>query len=398
MAMRMDHADPGHRSCASAPTRMIGPTPMQNVRYLSSEAWQKQFADAVRKNVNTYFRDRGLSTKGDGRMVGKTLVMLGIYLTPFVLLLTLPISGWLALPFAVLMGVGMAGIGMSVMHDAVHGSASSHNWLNKTLGSTMYLLGSNVFTWRIQHNVLHHTHTNVDEVDTDIGSRTMLRFSEHAKLEWIHRFQFVHAFFFYGLLTISKLVGDFLDLAEYSRTGMVKAQKKEPVREFVQLSVMKAVYLGIFIVLPLVFGSMPWWQVLLGFFIMHFVAGVILGSVFQLAHVVEGADQPLPDEQGAIHTDWAVHEVRTTADFSRKSRFLNWYVGGLNFQIEHHLFPHICHVHYRKIAPIVERTAREYGLHYNLKPNLLAALASHVRRLKQLGRPALVPVRTGPRG
>ena len=149
---------------------------------------------------------------------------------------------------------------------------------------------------------------------------------------------------------------------------------------------------AIFIGLPLIFSALAWWQVLLGFLIMHIIAGVILGVVFQLAHVVEGADQPVPDENDTIHTDWAVHEVLTTADFARNNRFLNWYVGGLNFQIEHHLFPHICHVHYRKIAPIVERTAREFGLTYNLKPTLFAALASHVRRLRTLGRPQLVPV------
>lgn len=112
-----------------------------------------------------------------------------------------------------------------------------------------------------------------------------------------------------------------------------------------------------------------------------------------VAHVVEGADQPLPDDRGVIHTDWAVHEVLTTANFARNNRLLNWYIGGLNFQIEHHLFPHICHIHYRHIAPIVERTAKEYGLKYNEKPTFRAALASHVRRLRELGRPKLVPIK-----
>ncbi|MBP7408579.1 MAG: acyl-CoA desaturase [Flavobacteriales bacterium] len=365
---------------------------MNDPRYLASEPWQKQFASAVRNNVNAYFKERGLSTKGDGRMVVKTIAMLAMYLAPFVLLLTLPISGWWAFPLAVLMGVGMAGIGMAVMHDAVHGSASSHQWLNKTLGSSMYLLGSNVLTWKIQHNVMHHTHTNINEVDQDIDSRGLLRFSEHAKLKWVHRFQHVHAFFFYGLLTITKLVNDFFMLVKFNRAGLTAKEGLKPKREVVKLAFMKAGYLAIFIGLPMIFSALTWWQVLLGFFVMHFVSGVILGSVFQLAHVVEGADQPVPDEQNTIHNDWAVHEVLTTSDFARNNRFLNWYVGGLNFQIEHHLFPHISHLHYRKIAPIVERTALEFGLKYNLKPSFFAALASHARRLKQLGRPQLVPV------
>jgi linoleoyl-CoA desaturase len=365
---------------------------MNDPRYITTEPWQKQFASAVRKNVNTYFKERGLSTKGDGRLVVKTIAMLAMYLAPFVLLLTLPISGWWALPFAVLMGIGMAGIGMSVMHDAVHGSASSHQWINKVMGGSMYLLGSNVLTWKIQHNVKHHTHTNVNEMDHDIDSRGPLRFSEHVKLKWIHRFQHISAFFLYGLLTLAKLVNDFFMLVQFGKEGHLAKQGKDTRREVVKLAFMKAGYLAIFIGLPLIFSALAWWQVLLGFLIMHIIAGVILGVVFQLAHVVEGADQPMPDENDTIHTDWAVHEVLTTADFARNNRFLNWYVGGLNFQIEHHLFPHICHVHYRKIAPIVERTAREFGLTYNLKPTLFAALASHVRRLRALGRQQLVPV------
>lgn len=150
--------------------------------------------------------------------------------------------------------------------------------------------------------------------------------------------------------------------------------------------VIKLVYFSVFVGLPLLLTPLTWWQVLLGWGVMHFIAGVILGTVFQLAHLVEGAEQPLPDENGIIGNDWAVHEVRTTANFAPNNWLLNWYVGGLNFQIEHHLFPHICHVHYPKIAPIVERTAIEHGLVYNLKPTLGSALASHVRRLRSLGR------------
>ncbi|HXP51255.1 MAG TPA: fatty acid desaturase, partial [Bacteroidia bacterium] len=136
-----------------------------------------------------------------------------------------------------------------------------------------------------------------------------------------------------------------------------------------------------------------WWQVLLGFFIMHWVAGCILSTVFQMAHVVEGAEQPMPDKTGIIHQDWAIHELHTTSDFARGNKFLNWYVGGLNFQIEHHLFPQISHVHYKNIAPIVEQTAKEFGLNYNLKPTFRSALASHIRRLKELGiTPPLEPV------
>jgi len=149
--------------------------------------------------------------------------------------------------------------------------------------------------------------------------------------------------------------------------------------------VVKIIYLFVFIGLPIIYTTYSWWQVILGFFCMHWVAGCILSTVFQMAHVVEGTKQPLPNEEGIIHTDWIVHQLRTTSDFARGNDFLNWYIGGLNFQIEHHLFPNICHIHYRKIAPIVEKTAIEYGYNYNLKPSFTDALFSHIKRLKELG-------------
>lgn len=362
---------------------------MQNLRYRPADAGQQAFAKAVRTNVNAYFKENDISTKGDGRMVVKTLVMLTMYLAPFILLLTLPITGWLALGCWLVMGVGMAGVGMSVMHDGVHGSASKHTWVNDLMGGSMYLMGSSVLTWRIQHNGAHHTHTNIDKVDGDIDSRGLLRFSEHAPLKRIHRFQHLHAFFFYGLLTITKLVLDFVTLAQFNRDGSTAAQKADPTREMVKLAVLKVAYVVVFIGLPLAFAAITWWELLLGFLLMHFAASVILGTVFQLAHIVEGAEQPLPDPQGVVANDWVVHEMMTTANFARDHRLLTWFTGGLNHQIEHHLFPNVCHVHYSTIAPIVERTAREHGVPYNHYPRLRGALASHVRRMKALGRPAV---------
>ena len=359
---------------------------MGSPRYKATEKWQEQFAASVRRNVNAYFKLNGLSPKGDHRMIVKTLIMFMVYLTPFILLLVLPFHPLLALAMAALMGAGMAGIGMSVMHDAIHGSASSRMWLNKILGSSIYMIGGDVLTWKIQHNVLHHTHTNINEVDHDIRSRGPLRFSAHARRHWSQRSQHIHAFFFYGLLTITKLFNDLVMFVQFNKEGHVKRHGLNPTWEFTKLCLIKIAYLYIFIGLPLWLTSFAWWQVLTGFFVMHFVTGVILGSIFQLAHVVEGTDQPLPNASGVIENDWAVHELLTTANFARNNRFLNWYIGGLNFQIEHHLFPHICHIHYRKIAPIVERTALEFGLLYNQKHSLGAAIASHVRRLKQLAR------------
>ena len=363
---------------------------MKTIKFVGDEIWQKNFAAAVRQNVNNYFKERGISTKGNLVLLSQTVAMLALYIVPFILLLTTAMTTWLALAMTIIMGIGMAGIGMCVMHDAVHGSYSNKEWINKIMGGTMYLLGSNVFNWKIQHNVMHHAYTNIEGYDEDIAVSSVIRLSQFAPVKKIHYYQHILAFFFYGLLTITKLTNDFVQLARYNKEGITRKFNINPTMEYAKMVVIKLIYLFVLIGLPLLFTRFAWWQVLLGFVIMHWAAGCILSTVFQMAHVVEGAEQFEPDADGIIHTEWAVNEVRTTSDFARNNLLLNWYVGGLNFQIEHHLFPNVCHVHYRKIAPIVEKTAKEFGLFYNQKPSFIAALGSHVRRLKQLGQQQIV--------
>lgn len=362
---------------------------MKAIKFSGLDPKEKMFAAAVRQNVNNYFKENKISTKGNFTLATQTVAMLLLYIVPFVLVLTLPMNAWTALLLALLMGIGMAGIGMCVMHDAVHGSYSNKDWVNKVMGATMYLLGSNVFNWKVQHNIMHHAYTNIEGFDEDIAARGPIRLSEYAPLKAIHRYQYIHAFFFYGLMTISKLTKDFSQLVVYNKEGITQKHNINPTWEYIKMVLVKLVYLFVFIGLPVIFTPFSWWQVLLGFFFMHWIAGCILSTIFQMAHVVEGAEQFKPDAGNIIHTEWAVHELKTTSDFARNNLFLNWYIGGLNFQVEHHLFPNICHVHYRKIAPIVEKTAREFGFMYNLKPSFTSAFMSHVQRLKQLGKQAL---------
>ena len=358
---------------------------MQTIKF---ERDKTQFMSALRKNVNDYFKEKGISTKGNWKTAIKSVVMLSLYLAPFVLMLTVHMYGWMIFPLALIMGIGMAGTGMSVMHDAVHGSAAKKGWMNDLIGTTMYMLGSTTFNWKVQHNVLHHTFTNIDGMDEDIAGREVLRFSRHSPLKKIHRFQHLYAFFFYSLMTISKLVKDFTQLYHYNKSGITKQQNAKPKWEFTKLIGSKIIYFFTVLGLPLLLSDFTWWQILLGFVVMHCTAGLIMSVVFQLAHVVEDVDQPLPNSEGNIENEWAIHQLQTTSNFSRNNFFLNWFVGGLNFQVEHHLFPNICHIHYRKISFIVERTAREYGLPYNMKPSFISAVASHTRMLKELGRQA----------
>ncbi|WP_317900053.1 fatty acid desaturase family protein [Aurantibacillus circumpalustris] len=357
---------------------------MNPVRFTSKDANEKLFVNTLKKNVNDYFKTNHLSTKANSAMVIKSIILISLYLVPFVLILTIPMNSWLALLCTVVMGIGIAGVGMGVMHDAAHGAYSRKHWLNDLLAGSLYLLGSNVLNWKIQHNVLHHTYTNVNGLDEDIDEKGPIRLSENTPLKKIHRFQYIYAVFFYGLMTVVMLTNDFTRLRHYSKLGLLKTQGKNLQTEFIKMLFRKAIYLGLIFGLPLWLTPFNFWQVLLGFFVMHWIASIILSFVFQMAHVVEGASQE--DSLHDIETDWHVHQLRTTSDFARNNRLLSWYVGGLNFQIEHHLFPGICHIHYKKIAPIVEATALKYNMPYNLKPSFRAALFSHTQRLKELGR------------
>jgi linoleoyl-CoA desaturase len=277
------------------------------------------------------------------------------------------------------------------MHDANHGAYAKKNWVNIFVGYSLNLVGANAFNWKMQHNVLHHTYTNVHEEDEDISPRGALRLTPHSAWKKVHRYQFIYAWFLYGLMTIVWLFfKDFARIVKYHKNGLAKTHKAHIGKEWAILIGTKLVYIGYIFVIPLVFTALTWWQILLGILIMHYIAGFILAIIFQPAHVIEGAEFPLPDDSNTLENNWAVHQLHTTTNFGNKSRWFTWYVGGLNFQIEHHLFPNICHVHYRKISGIVRETATEFGLPYKSARTFFGALAGHTRLLKQLGlRPTL---------
>jgi linoleoyl-CoA desaturase len=285
-----------------------------------------------------------------------------------------------------LMGIGMAGVGMNVMHDGNHGSFSKYSWINKLMGSSIYILAGNVFNWKVQHNVLHHTFTNIHGHDEDLEAGRILRFSRHAKWFPYHKFQHIYSVFLYGLLTINwAIFTDFQQMKRYTSRKLSYLNSKRPGLQWIGLIISKIVYFSIWIVVPIIFLNAPWWAIIIGFIAMHYTAGLILSTVFQLAHVIEDADMPKPDKSGTMKNTWAIHQLLTTVNFSTKNSFINWFTGGLNHQIEHHIFPHISHIHYANIGSIVKKTAQEFNLPYNEYQTTKSALFSHFRFLKQMG-------------
>lgn len=348
---------------------------------------RRQFFVTLKSRVDEYFEQNGLSKHANATMVIKTIVLLFFYLGPFVyLLLAQPSVGFSMLLWTI-MGLAMAGVGMSVMHDAVHGAYSANPVVNNIMSYVLYLLGGSIFNWKLQHNVLHHTYTNVINMDDDINDKLILRFSPHSEAKPYHRFQWMYAFAFYCITTLYWVTAkDFVQFFKYTAEGVNRNTKAQNAWLFVRITFLKVVYMAIVLVLPTWGFGIPFGQVIGGFLLMHAVSGLVLTTVFQLAHSLEETAHPIPNEQGLIENEWAIHQLNTTANFSRHNKWLSWYVGGLNFQVEHHLFPKICHVHYPVIAPIVEQTAREFGIPYLENDTFFTALRSHVAILKQLGK------------
>jgi len=354
---------------------------------------QKEFYAVLSQRVNQYFKTNSIGRNANSEMVIKTTFMLLLFFIPF----GISLSGLVAsyggyLLLCVVMGLGVAGIGLSIMHDANHGAYSTKPWVNDLMGYTLNLVGANAFNWKIQHNVLHHTYTNIYDVDEDISPRGTLRMSPDSPWKPFYRFQHIYAWFLYGLMTIVWiLVKDFGRLMRYQHEGLIEKQKANPVKEWAILIATKAIYVSYMLVLPILILPFTVWQILLGFFIMHYIAGFILAIVFQPAHVVEGTAYPMPNEEGNLENTWAIHQLHTTTNYAHRNKLLSWYVGGLNFQVEHHLFPNICHVHYRHLSPIVKATAQEFGLPYKMKETFWDAIKAHARLLRQLGKGTPLP-------
>ncbi|PLX12283.1 MAG: acyl-CoA desaturase [Marinilabiliales bacterium] len=318
----------------------------------------------------------------------KTAFMILLYFSPYFLMLAGVINSFAGVLICwVIMGVGKAGIGMSVMHDANHKSYSSRQWVNKLMGNTLYLLGGSPHTWQHQHNTLHHGFTNVDGHDEDIDPGSLLRFSPHKPLLKIHKYQHIYAWVLYGLMTLTWVTTkDFRQLIQYKKDGASLSNNLSTIQLWILLIVSKVLYYVVFMVIPMILLPFAWYWVIVFFLAMHYTSGFILTVIFQTAHVVPTSKYPLPDENNTLENNWAVHQLYTTSDFAPKSRIFSWFIGGLNYQVEHHLFPNISHVHYRKISKLVKEMAKKYDLPYYVQPGFLKALWEHGKMLKKLGR------------
>ena len=341
------------------------------------------FSVELRGRVDSYFAGQSLTRRDVGGMYGKSALILAWFGGSWALLVLAAHTWWTGTALAVSLGLSVAAIGMSVMHDANHGAYSRHAGVNRLFGSTLDLMGVNSFIWRHKHNVLHHTYTNVQGVDYDLDFGLLARLSPGQERRAWHRYQHLYLWFFYGFLLPKWVFHD--DFIIWRRLHIGSHPLPRPSRAESALFVAwKLVFLAWTFVIPALFH--PVLHVLAFDFVAFFTLGLTLGTTFQLAHCQEEADFPaLPAAGAKMDRDWAEHQLGTTVDFASKNALVTWFCGGLNFQVEHHLFPKVCHLHYPALSLIVREVATKHGVRHRDNGTLRGALGSHVAHLRRLG-------------
>ncbi|WP_077445879.1 acyl-CoA desaturase [Rhodanobacter sp. C05] len=366
------------------------PLPYDAIEERLKFSGDNSFHRELRRRVDAEFKRSDRHQRDSAQMYLKTAIILGVFAATYVALVFFATSGWQGLLLSIVLGIATAGIGFNIMHDGGHQAYSERRWINRLMAMTLDMVGGSSYIWQWKHARFHHTWVNVAGHDSDIDLGVLGRLSPLQPRRPWHRWQHFYLWVLYGVTAIRwHLYGDFRDMI----TGTVGERPFARPRgwDLAVFVIGKLAFFTLAFGLPLVFHSIG--AVLLFYTVTAAVAGVLLALVFQMAHVVEEAAFPEPHEGGQqMDTPWAIHQLETTVDFARGNRVLSWLIGGLNFQVEHHLFPRISHVHYPAVARVVEETCREFGVTYLEHRTFAAGIASHYRWLRQLGRPVIVAV------
>lgn len=344
----------------------------------------QSFHAELKKRISDYFTQAGKPSTGNIYLYSKAIILVVSFLFVYTHLVFYTPATWLAIVECIVLGGLTAAIGFNVMHDGLHGSFSRYKWVNELAGLSLNFLGANNFMWRSKHNIIHHTYTNIEGIDDDIEAKPLLRLCETQKYYKIHRFQHWYFWFAYSLLYIWWVF--FTDYKKYflGRIGPTSLTKMS-AGDHISFWGFKLLHAFIFVAVPIYTLGFSTW--LIGFLIYGMFTGFVLSIVFQLAHTVEQTDFPRASvETGKMEDEWAIHQLKTTANFATRNKLISWWVGGLNFQVEHHLFPRISHVHYPAISKIIKKACQDFGVPYIEYPKMRLAVVSHITHLRNLSR------------
>lgn len=342
------------------------------------------FYNELKNSVDKYFQDKKIAKTGNWRMYLKTFIIFTWLIASYITLVFFSHSLLVSFLLIFLLAQGFVLVGFNIQHDANHGSYSQNKKINNLLGFTLDLIGGSSWVWQTKHNILHHTYTNISEFDSDINTNGLMRLTPKQAWQPWHKWQHFYALPIYSFMSLSWIF--YGDMRRFFLNKINSYQLPRPkATDIVIFFTSKLAYFGYMLVLPSFFH--PFWQVLIAFIGIHLILGLTLALVFQLAHIVEGNEFPEPNQQNIIAKEWAIHEIETTANFANQNKLATWYLGGLNFQIEHHLFTRICHIHYPEIQKFVQLTCTKFNLKYLSYRTFTQALRAHFRLLKQLAQP-----------
>jgi linoleoyl-CoA desaturase len=347
---------------------------------------QRDFRKTINERVNAYLRDNNIPARDLPAMYLKTAIAFLWWLGAYLLLLLGHFSPPVNVVLCLVWAMSIASIGFNVMHDANHGGYSDNPLVNRLVSLSAELLGMSGFRWRTKHNVWHHTYTNIAGFDDDVETFGLMRLTPRLPWKPLYKAQAWYFPVVYSFIAFDFILRDFM-MVVTGKSDENHIYPKMGAIDKITFWIGKLFFFSIMFALPLT--VFPWWQVLVGFFIVMLTVGLVMGIVFQLAHI--NGDVAFPEPVGSpqhIDNEWAVHQVETTADFAPGNWLLNFYTGGLNFQIEHHLLPHICHLNYPRLAPIIRATCEEFGVRYNCYPTWRQAFSGHMRELRFLGHPS----------
>ncbi len=344
------------------------------------------FFEALKQRIDAYFINNKIQQSGNYRLYSKAIFLFSTLLFLYITLVFFtPETAFLSLFLCALMGVNFAAIGFNIMHDGAHGSFSTKPWVNDIMSHSLEMMGGSSFMWKVKHNMNHHTFTNIEGMDDDIDVKPFIRISYDQPKKWYHRFQHVYSFLLYSLTYFFWIF--WLDFKKYfsGKIGELTI-KKMSGKDHLIFWASKVLYIMAFVIVPIY--NVGLFETFIGYGAMLVVTGLIISIVFQLAHIVEGAIFPVGIDGSKslkIETEWAIHQLNTTANFATKNKLVSWFVGGLNFQVEHHLFPKISHIHYPEISKLVKETCQQFNVNYMEFPTVFAAVKSHVMHLKHVG-------------
>lgn len=341
-----------------------------------------EFFKELKSLVNEYLKGTPIKAVGPKEMFLKSALLILSWIFCYLLLITAgPHHNFIALISLPLLLLFSSSLLFCIMHDASHQAFSSSRLINRIiLNATLSVIGGCSFSWHQEHVVRHHGHTNVLGEDPDVYASHVLRLHPEDKLHFWHRWQHLYGIPLYSLMWVHWVYNDLIN-AMFNTYGL-SGRKYFQFWTQIVIGLIPHIVLGL--ILPY-YAYQSFYLVGIFYTIFFMCLSLAMALTFVLAHVSDGQTFFMPHEE--IKRDWALHQLQTTADFAVDNPLANFFLGGLNFQVEHHIFPSICHLHYPKIQKIVKKYCEEKNLPYHEEKTVWDALKKHIAHLKAMGRP-----------